>query len=230
MEGPATALSALPWRPMSEPSLRARLGRTLAAATAFVRQALEGSRPGRVALLWFSRFVRGQGLLLGAGVAFYGLLSAIPLVILVAVSAAYLPDLVGIHPADVIARVLEHFDATVGSSLSGSQLEVDLYRLVEARARVGVLGFAALLVASSRVVRGLESAMHGGMARPPARRVGFFRKRLVNTFGVLLIVALYLAARLGAALATWMARVIPGLSEAAVGFLTTGAARGVDVI
>ncbi len=142
-------------------------------------------------------FVRDHSLMYAAAVAFYTLLSMIPLLIIVASATGYAMLFFGTDPEQterVIGDLMEQIRAAA-PFLSGEMAD-DLRGMLENRESLGLVGTVALLFSASQVFRALEFSF----ARIFARSLPDDRPRSAqprNVFLSKLFFSLFLLAMLG---------------------------------
>jgi membrane protein len=138
----------------------------------------------------FSRFIAADGFFLGAGLAFFVLVTLIPLVLL---SVATLGFILTSEQAanEVIGQLTRNFP------VYRREIEGALMRIVATRALTGVIGTLILVMFSTPLLSGARLVLH----RLLGIRVqtGYLRNFLTDSVMVLLIGALLF----GATLATW---------------------------
>jgi uncharacterized BrkB/YihY/UPF0761 family membrane protein len=123
-------------------------------------------------------YVRGHGLMYAGAVAFFAVLSVIPLIVLFASGAGYAMHYVGgDSPAEMdqlLHDVMMQFKRAVPYVSDG--FEDDLRRIIDNRGGLGVFSLGALLLTASQVFRALEYAFAHVFAdvvpltTPPKRR------------------------------------------------------------
>ncbi len=127
-------------------------------------------------------FVVGHGLMYAAAVAFYGILSLIPLIVLFASAAGYVLHGIGGDSPEEMARLLHDVMAQLrrGIPYLGDGFEEDLRRIIDNRGGLGVFSLTALLFTASQVFRALEYSFAHVFAgvEPDARRPGVSRSAL----------------------------------------------------
>lgn len=103
-------------------------------------------------------YVRDHGLIYAAAVAFYTLLSIIPLLVLFASAAGFAVFLYGDGSEEsvntIVAEMLMHLKKIM--PFIGPGLEEDIRGLIQNRQGLGAVGFVTLLLSSSQMFRALE--------------------------------------------------------------------------
>lgn len=106
----------------------------------------------------FGDFVRDHGLIYAAAVAFYTLLSLIPLLVLFASAAGFALIIYGDGSTqaleEILSQVMVHLKKIM--PFIGPGFEEDLKQLVHNRGGLGLFGFLTLLLSSSQMFRALE--------------------------------------------------------------------------
>jgi YihY family inner membrane protein len=148
--------------------------------------------PARFAVRVVRGFFANQGLLLAGAVAYYALLSLVPLIIL---SVILLSNLVEQEVLiDTLARYLEWLLPSQSSALLG-----DVSQFLDSRAAIGAVLFASMLIFSSLAFSVVEKAMAVIFAHrhATAKRHALVSAVLPYSFVLFLVVLLLLVTVLG---------------------------------
>lgn len=103
-------------------------------------------------------YATGHGLMYAAALAFYAILSLIPLVVLFASAAGYVLHWVGGDSPDEMQRLLADVMGQLRRVIPylGDGFEEDLRRIIDNRGGLGLFSLVALLFTASQVFRALE--------------------------------------------------------------------------
>lgn len=116
-------------------------------------------------------YARDHGTMYAAAVAFYGILSLIPLVVLFASVGGYFIHDLGVDDAStkmLVREVVDQFRRAV--PYLHPSFEEDVHALVQARQKLGLLGALVLMGTASLVFRGLEYSFARIFSRANASR------------------------------------------------------------